>query len=112
MANQVTVKEKQIKLGDTVQVFYRIVEKEIQAGKTKKEVKEEVKERIQPYEGVVIRIRGSGENKSFTVRRIGADNIGIERIFPVNSPWISKVVVKTKKTKVNLKRGGQNVQSA
>lgn len=96
MANTVNIKNTQIHLGDTVCVYYRIIEKEEKAGKTKKEVKQEVRERIQPYEGVVTKIRGSGVNKSFTVRRVGADNIGIERIFPIYSPWIDKVIVRKK----------------
>lgn len=96
MANQVTVKETQIHVGDTIRVFYRIIEKEVKAGKTKKEVKQEVRERLQPFEGIVIGIKGEGDNKSFTVRRIGIDSVGIERIFPVISPWISKITVKKK----------------
>ncbi|MBI4129707.1 50S ribosomal protein L19, partial [Candidatus Roizmanbacteria bacterium] len=74
-------------VGDTIRVHYRIIEKEKIAGKTKKSVKEEIKERVQPFEGVVMGVRGVAENKSFTVRRIGADNIGIERVFPLISPW-------------------------
>lgn len=99
MANQVTVKETPIHVGDTVRVFYRIIEKEEKAGKTKKEVKQEVRERLQPYEGVVTAIRGEGVNKSFTVRRIGVDKVGIERIFPVVSPWIGKITVRKKASK-------------
>lgn len=96
MANHVLVGDTQIHVGDTVRVFYRIIEKEVKAGKTKKEVKQEVRERLQPFEGIVIGIKGEAENKSFTVRRIGVDNIGIERIFPVVSPWIRKITVKKK----------------
>ena len=44
-------------VGDTVRVHYRIVEREKKAGKTKRSVKEEVKERVQPYEGVVISVQ-------------------------------------------------------
>ncbi len=57
-------------------------------------MKEEVRERIQVYEGIVIAIKGQGEGRSFTVRRIGAAGVGIERIFPLNSPWIKVVEVK------------------
>lgn len=114
MANQVTVKDTQIHVGDTIRVFYRIIEKEEKAGKTKREVKQEVRERLQPYEGIVIGIRGDGDNKSFTVRRMGLDGVGIERIFPVLSPWISKVTIKKrgfpKRAKLNYIRDlkGQN----
>lgn len=96
MANSLLIKDKTIHIGDTVRVYYKIIEREVTAGKTKKEVKEQTRERLQPYEGVVISIRGQGDNKSFTVRRIGVDNIGIERIFPAISPWISKITVKKK----------------
>lgn len=66
------------KVGDTVKVHYKIVEGE--------------KERIQPFEGVVIRIRGSGINKTFTVRK-ESYSVGIERIFPFASPNIEKIEV-------------------
>jgi len=65
--------------GDTVNVHYRVREGE--------------KERIQQYEGVVINERGSGPNKTFTVRKI-SNNIGVERIFPLYSPFIAKIEVK------------------
>ncbi len=99
MANQTVVKDTPIHIGDTVRVFYKIIEKEEKAGKTKKEVKQEIRERLQPYEGLVISIRGIAENQSFTIRRMGVDAVGIERIFPVISPWINKVTV-TKKGRV------------
>lgn len=46
-----------------------------------------------PFEGVVISFRGKAENKTFTVRRIGAMKIAIEKIFPLNSPIIEKIQV-------------------
>lgn len=66
-------------VGDTVDVYYRIVE-----GK---------KERIQRFGGDVIQIRGRGPTKNFTVRRIVAGE-GVERIFPMHSPNVEKVEVK------------------
>ena len=66
------------KSGDTVTVAYRI--------------KEGNKERIQQYRGVVIRISGCGEKKRFTVRKM-SDNVGVERIFPIESPFIDSITV-------------------
>ncbi|MBI5019156.1 50S ribosomal protein L19 [Candidatus Gottesmanbacteria bacterium] len=81
-------------IGDTVRVHYKLIEKEKVSGKTKREVKEETRERIQIFEGIVIAIKGSGANAMFMVRKIGAGAIGIERIFPVISPWIKKIEIK------------------
>ncbi|MDY6147758.1 MAG: 50S ribosomal protein L19 [Porphyromonas sp.] len=64
--------------GDTLTVEYRI--------------KEGNKERIQKYRGVVIRISGHGEKKRFTVRKI-SDGVGVERIFPYDSPFIENITV-------------------
>lgn len=66
-------------VGDTVRIHYRITE----GNKT----------RVQPYEGIVISKKGEGVSKTFTVRRIGANNIGVERIFPVFSPHIEALDV-------------------
>lgn len=64
--------------GDTITVSYKI--------------KEGNKERIQQYRGVVIRISGHGTKKRFTVRKI-SDGVGVERIFPIESPFIEKIEV-------------------
>jgi len=65
--------------GDTVKIHYKIIE----GGKS----------RVQPFEGIVISKKGTGVSKTFTVRRIGADNIGVERIHlkaaKVGGPQIS-----------------------
>ena len=66
-------------VGDTVDVATRIVEGD--------------KERIQVFSGTVIMKKGAGINETFTVRRI-VNNEGVERIFPLHSPLISKVTVK------------------
>lgn len=74
--------EQQFKVGDTVRVYLRI--------------QEDNKTRTQAFEGVVIGIKGEGDNKSFTVRRLGSGGIGVERIFPLISPFIEKIDVVTK----------------
>ncbi|MEK7504326.1 MAG: 50S ribosomal protein L19 [Patescibacteria group bacterium] len=81
MAISLTVKDVNIHVGDIVRVHLRI--------------KEGDKERIQIFEGLLIAIRGrEAENKTFTVRKMSTANIGVERIFPVVSPWIAKIEVK------------------
>ncbi len=58
-------------------------------------IKEGDKERLQPFEGVVIKKRGSGIRGTFTMRKISY-GVGVERIFPVNSPMLESVKVLTK----------------
>jgi len=67
--------------GDTVRVHVRITEGD--------------KERIQVFEGVVIQRRGGGTGASFTVRKISS-GVGVERIFPVESPNVAKVEIKSR----------------
>ncbi len=106
-----TEKKVVFHVGDTVRVHYKLIEHEKVAGKTKREVKEETHERTQVFEGIVIGIKGSGPNCMFTVRRIGAGAIGIERIFPLMSPWIKKLEVKklgeVRRAKLYYLRGKQ-----
>lgn len=66
------------KAGDTITVHYKIVEGN--------------KERIQQFQGVVIQRKGSGSTATFTVRKI-SNNVGVERIFPIASPFIDKIEV-------------------
>ncbi len=85
MALKATIQDTSVSVGDTVQISYLI--------------KEQDKERTQPFTGMILGIRGRGTSKTFTVRKVGADKVAVERIFPLNSPWIKgiKVVRKTKK---------------
>lgn len=96
-------------VGDTVRVHYKLIEKEKVAGKTKREVNEETRERIQVFEGIVISVKRGGVNSMFTVRKIGAAAVGIERIFPLISPWIRKIEIKkhgaTRRAKLYYLRG-------
>ncbi len=94
MANNAKWNTTKLHIGDTVRVHYKLIEHEKVAGKTKKEVKEETRERVQVFEGILIAIKGGQENQMITVRKIGVGAIGIERIFPIVSPWIKKIEVK------------------
>ncbi len=70
----------ELRVGDDVQVHFRIVEGD--------------RERIQLVRGTVMRIRrGAGANASFTVRRIAAHGVGVERTFPTRSPRVEKIEV-------------------
>jgi large subunit ribosomal protein L19 len=71
-----------LRSGDNVSVHVRI--------------KEGDNERTQVYKGTVIRVRGSGNSESFTVRRIASNGVGVERTFLKRSPSLEKVVVHRK----------------
>ncbi len=75
-------------VGDTVQVYYQI--------------KEGNRERVQMFEGTVMKRQGTGVRETFTVRRVSY-GVGVERTFPVHSPKIDKLVV-TRKGKVRRAR--------
>jgi len=64
--------------GDTITVSYKI--------------KEGNKERIQQFQGVVLQRKGSGATETFTIRKMSG-NVGVERIFPINSPFIESIKV-------------------
>ncbi len=63
--------------GDTVRVHFRIVE-----GK---------RERLQPFQGIIVRMRSGLADANLTVRRVGAHGIGVERTFPLHSPRLDKI---------------------
>jgi large subunit ribosomal protein L19 len=75
-------KHPEFRSGDTVKVNYKI-----------QEGADKAKFRIQSFEGVVIRNRGGGPSASFTVRKIGANSVGVERTFPLFSPHVDSVEV-------------------
>jgi len=74
--------------GDTITVQYKI--------------REGNKERIQNFRGVVIQLKGEGNTRTFTVRKMSG-NVGVERIFPINSPFIDQIEL-NKKGRVRRKR--------
>lgn len=80
MSLQFKHNDKKFHIGDTLKVHQTIVE--------------DKKTRTQIFEGLLIAIHGRQENQSFTVRKIATGSIGVERIFPVNSPFIEKIEVK------------------
>jgi large subunit ribosomal protein L19 len=65
--------------GDTVKVHIKVIEGD--------------RERVQVFQGVVIRLRGGANEKNFTVRRIASHNVGVERMFLLRSPRIDKIEV-------------------
>mgnify|MGYP000854525055 FL=1 len=65
-------------VGDTISVFVKVIEGD--------------KERVQQFKGIVMGINGSGLSKTFRVRKI-SNGVGVERIFPINSPKIAKVEI-------------------
>ncbi|MBU0579221.1 50S ribosomal protein L19 [Patescibacteria group bacterium] len=80
MAQYFKYNDQNIGAGDTIRVHQEVIEGD--------------KKRVQIFEGIVIAIKNRGNNKSFTVRKIGASSIGVEKIFPVNLPAIKKIEVK------------------
>lgn len=80
--NLTPVKEfPEFKAGDTITVTYKI--------------KEGNKERLQNFQGVVLQRAGTGPTETFTVRKISS-NVGVERIFPISSPFIEQITVNKK----------------
>ena len=80
MAQNFTYNDQEINVGDTVRVH--------------QEIKEGKKTRVQVFEGIVIAIKNREVNKTFTVRKIAAGSIGVEKIFPLMMPSIKKIEVK------------------
>lgn len=78
LANQIRTDLPEFNPGDHIRVHVRVIEGD--------------KERVQPFEGDVIGMRGEGNNKTFTVRKISS-GVGVERIFPMFSPKIAKIEV-------------------
>jgi len=84
MALIATHKEQKFGIGDKIRVLQKIKEGE--------------KQRSSVFEGIVIAIKNAGVNKTFTVRKIGYQGIGIEKIFPLFSPLIEEIQLVKKGT--------------
>jgi large subunit ribosomal protein L19 len=78
LTEEMKIERPEFNSGDHVKIHVRVIEGD--------------KERIQPFEGDVISIRGAGMAKTFTVRKISS-GVGVERIFPFYSPKIAKIEV-------------------
>lgn len=90
MSLRIKHNEVEFGVGDRIKVYQRIKEGE--------------KTRVAFFEGMVLGIKGEGDRKTFTVRRVGEANIGIERIFPISLPTIEKIEV--------IKKGTRGVKRA
>ena len=89
MAIKITYKDQEFFVGDSVRVNYKIKEKD--------------KERLQAFDGIILAIKGSGENKNFVVQKHASDSVDVERIFPLNSPWIDSIK-KLRGPKIKIRR--------
>ncbi len=96
-----------IRVGDTVEVKFKValkpkverrltaaekqlLKQKLEAGYTKEQLEEQAMQ-IQTFKGVVIGIHGEGKQKRIRVRKVGANEIGVERVFPVNAPVIVSI---------------------
>ncbi len=77
MSLKITYKEEEFYVGDSIRVNYKIKEKD--------------KERLQAFDGVLLAVKGTGENKNFIVQKSASDAVKVERTFPLNSPWIDSI---------------------
>jgi large subunit ribosomal protein L19 len=77
MSLKFTHQDQEFSIGDSVKVNYKIKEKD--------------KERLQAFDGIILAITGRGDKKNFTVMKAATDGVKVERIFPINSPWIDSI---------------------
>lgn len=100
-AQQLRPDRPALRPGDNVRVHVRIVEGD--------------RERTQVFEGTVIGLKGGGQNATFTVRRIAAHGVGVERTFLLNSPRVEKVEVtrhaQVRRAKLHYLRGRTGKQA-
>ncbi|MEK7070559.1 MAG: 50S ribosomal protein L19 [Patescibacteria group bacterium] len=85
MSNTLIFKDKAFKVGDTINISYKI--------------KEGDKERLQNFKGILLKIRGNSENqKTFTTRKVTKSGIGVERIIALASPFLADITIVKKST--------------
>jgi len=77
MAIKITHNKKDFYVGDTISLDYKI--------------KEGNKKKIQAFDGIIIAIKGSQSSRTFTVKKEASDKVAVERIFPIDSPWIKSI---------------------
>jgi len=90
MANSVLFHDTQVRVGDTIKISYAITDKD--------------KRKSQLFEGIVLAVKGRETNKMITVRKMTRSGLGVERIFPIISPFVENVEVvrSTDNTKANV----------
>jgi large subunit ribosomal protein L19 len=87
MSLKFSFQDQEYTIGDTLKINYKIKEKD--------------KERIQAFDGILLAIQGRGEGKSIIIQKTATDGIKVERIFPINSPWIDSIKrLRSPKTKI------------
>jgi len=89
MSLKFTYQDTVFSVGDTIKVGYKIKEKD--------------KERLQIFDGVILAIKGSGSSKAFVIQKHATDGVQVERIIPINSPWIGSLT-KVRSSKVKIRR--------
>jgi large subunit ribosomal protein L19 len=87
MSIKFTFQNNEYTVGDTLKVNYKIKEKD--------------KERIQAFDGILLAIQGHSDGTSFVIQKAATDGVKVERIFPINSPWIESIKkMRTPKAKI------------
>ena len=105
------MKNKYIAAFESAQLNEKVAP-QFRAGDTLKlgiEIKEGEKRRVQNFEGIVIALRGEGVSRTFTIRKIGANSVGVERIFPLYSDSLKSIEVlrkgRVRRAKLHFLRG-------
>jgi large subunit ribosomal protein L19 len=89
MSLKFTFQDQEYTVGDTLKINYKIREKD--------------KERIQAFDGILLAIQGHGPDRSIVVQKAATDSVKVERIFPIDSPWIASIK-KMRSPKVGIRR--------